>query len=173
MKYRTQVRRAAKVAFALGMAVCMVLFATAAASTRYDIRRAGAPFWLSAEVSRGTLSVAWFGQEPDGTRNGFGNPGWRVAANDKFGVRWWFHIQLSRAIRVVAVPLWAPLLLAGAFTIGARRVVWLARDPARCGRCRYDLAGLPEKSPCPECGLGRLLAMLRSLATQPARMLAP
>src|SRR5688572_27419128 len=69
MNHRTLIRRGARGAFVVGLALCVVLFATAAASTRYSIRKAGSPFWLSAEVNEATLRVAWFGLNPDGSRD--------------------------------------------------------------------------------------------------------
>lgn len=50
----------------------------------------------------------------------------------------------------------ASVLLLIALVLGM--ILWagaatrLRRDPGICGRCGYDLAGLPRGSVCPECG---------------------
>jgi glycine/D-amino acid oxidase-like deaminating enzyme len=52
---------------------------------------------------------------------------------------------------VIGLPLWPPV--AAAFVLTALLVYRERRRrlPGHCHRCRYDLSGLPEGSPCPEC----------------------
>ncbi|CAG0975396.1 hypothetical protein PHYC_01472 [Phycisphaerales bacterium] len=46
----------------------------------------------------------------------------------------------------------------------------VAYSDGRCGRCRYDLSGLPYGAHCPECGASPLLQRRRVLAVHPFRL---
>ncbi len=52
---------------------------------------------------------------------------------------------------------WLPVAIAApAFTLAS--IAFMQRDtsqPGKCTRCGYDLTGIPQKAPCPECGEGR------------------
>jgi hypothetical protein len=79
---------------------------------------------------------------------------------EKAGMTWpralWFqfeHPPLAPAQTVlIAVPLWAPMLLLAWASAGSWRVV-ISRGPDErpCASCGYDLSGLPPGSACPEC----------------------
>ncbi|HMN39846.1 MAG TPA: hypothetical protein PKE29_03310 [Phycisphaerales bacterium] len=53
------------------------------------------------------------------------------------------------------MPLWAPMLIAVAFSAAAWRFDILARRRERlnlCPKCNYDRVGLSPGAVCPECG---------------------
>jgi len=62
---------------------------------------------------------------------------------------WWFEVRRPRVGTYFAVPLWFPVLAAGAWTAFAHRK---RRRPDECSVCGYERAGLASGSPCPECG---------------------
>ena len=73
---------------------------------------------------------------------------------------WWFNAALRAPTpsrwpgwtmeKRIEMPIWLPI------AICAATGVWLCRRAlprsGHCPRCRYNLAGLPPDSPCPECG---------------------
>jgi hypothetical protein len=70
-------------------------------------------------------------------------------------LHWWFARESGPFWYKQSIPLWTPLLV---LAIPAQWL-WLShqralkRDRAgRCPSCAYDLRGLPEGAPCPECG---------------------
>lgn len=77
---------------------------------------------------------------------------------------WWFtHEQIVTSIssdgpvsmsmlEVLSIPMWVPLALVALPTALAWRRHLRRIPPDHCPRCRYNLAGLPPNSPCPECG---------------------
>jgi len=136
-----------------GFAVLSVLILlTLLASTRFRASQVGAPFWRSTEIARGTLNVSWLTPDPDGSRPGFGNPGFRLSDSGSFGISVLPRARLTGPFRTVVIPLWVPLLACVFLTFFARRVARRYRDPGRCIRCGYSLDGLPAGTPCPECG---------------------
>jgi hypothetical protein len=81
---------------------------------------------------------------------------WTVADTDR---RWrwgfaWEPAQTGGFPRSLAMPLWPAF-----FPVFIRSCAWWWNDirmwrrrPGHCRRCGYDLRGLAEGSPCPECG---------------------
>jgi len=63
--------------------------------------------------------------------------------------QWWFEVQRSWVGTFLAVPLWAPVIVAGAWTALAHRT---RRRPDECSVCGYERAGLAAGACCPECG---------------------
>lgn len=156
-------RRLALSAGILALMLCIASAAAMALSAWYRFGDTGRPFYFSAECVRGAVHVAWFPTDPvSGSRSGFGNPGWRYAVSDRFGVSWLPTARFSGPIHEVSVPLWAPLLLFATATLACRNSARRNRDPSQC-RCGYSLVGLPPGAPCPECG--------RAVPTSLARIL--
>lgn len=62
---------------------------------------------------------------------------------------WWFEVRRSWVGTFIAVPLWAPLVVAVAWTAFAYRK---RRRPDECSACGYERAGLAAGVCCPECG---------------------
>jgi hypothetical protein len=57
-----------------------------------------------------------------------------------------------------AIPLWIPTVACVALAVLLAVPDWRNRfrpGPGQCPKCRYNLAGLPPNSPCPECGRAR------------------
>lgn len=83
--------------------------------------------------------------------------GWSFRrARDAPRLRYWFNFRDASFGLIkgweLFVPLWAPLLLCGMFTVLAWRRV--RNRPGYCP-CGYSLAGLAMSGVCPECGRGR------------------
>jgi hypothetical protein len=60
----------------------------------------------------------------------------------------------QRTYRVLGLPIWwlgAPILVAGLFLATRYRAIKIGL----CPKCLYDLSGLEENAPCPECGTPR------------------
>jgi hypothetical protein len=68
-------------------------------------------------------------------------------------MHWWFEYGKLGTMMWLYVPLWAPLLVAGAGAYGLwRKRMRETKDPKRCTACGYHLAGLAKGAMCPECG---------------------
>ncbi len=64
-------------------------------------------------------------------------------------------LDRTRGRTFLAMPLWAPMLIAVAFSAAAWRFDILARRRERlnlCPKCNYDRVGLSPGAVCPECG---------------------
>lgn len=80
-------------------------------------------------------------------------PPWDWERRDE-ALRWLprYETEPRQSWTLIAIPLWAPLLLAGVPTglmclRGRNR-----RAAQQCAACGYDLAGLAPGAVCPECG---------------------
>jgi hypothetical protein len=80
---------------------------------------------------------------------------WHVSASRTAPAIAWTFTQSSdpvRKERSLAIPLWAPLLLAALPVVLLRQTARARRRAGVCTACAYDRRGLPPTSPCPECG---------------------
>ncbi len=86
---------------------------------------------------------------------GFGEGGTFVFERFDPKMKWWFGWGHWNGGRLVAMPLWAPLLIVACATAVAWRADARARRLARvgaCPACGYDRRGLDVGTVCPECG---------------------
>ncbi len=71
------------------------------------------------------------------------------------GFKWWFRWCNDRTYTGLAVPMWAPVVIALVPTVLAWRLDTLARRRAKlgaCPKCSYSRTGLAPDAVCPECG---------------------
>ena len=83
---------------------------------------------------------------------------------DPADVRWAWIIDSSASAGKLGLPLcpvWPGFMLDSVMLGGAAWGIWQGREAIRrwvrrrrdqCPRCGYDLVGLPDGAPCPECG---------------------
>ena len=138
----------------LGLALSLLLAVVWIGSTRFHVGHRGTPFYFSAQVADGALQLMWLPPSPDGSRSGFGNPGWDAANAGRFGLTWLPRVDLRGGTHGLTIPLYIPLLCTGF----ASFLLWRrSARPLRglCARCGYDLRGMATGSRCPECGHSR------------------
>jgi hypothetical protein len=133
-----------------GVGCTLALAALAVTSVWLDVMF-DAPYW-GASARRAAFRLDWRTGE---LVDAFGPRGWSVAAHTPRVTVLPAVVQIpigsSMTIYNVIVPLWVPILLIGAPT------AWLwRRDRPRpayaCRTCGYDLRGVENGDPCPECG---------------------
>ncbi len=145
-------------------AACVVL---AVVSCRWTIH---CRFWTGLVWSLEHGRVRYFGWDTTKLRIEY-PPGLSVD-DEGWGVEPWPYLHWDseaaryaapgRWVYIVAVPLWAPALLAGGIGFVLRRRGW-HRERWECRRCGYDLRGTPT-GVCPECGAARTAAVGRGKA---------
>jgi hypothetical protein len=133
-----------------GLCLLLILLGAAGLSLWYSVSLAGRPFWLMVELEAGAVDVRWTITQPNGARNGFGNPGWHLKSLGGFtaprvGPRY-------SAGGFLRVPLWLPAVVVAAPTVVAWRRLRRAAVSGVCSACGYDRRGLPNGVKCPECG---------------------
>ncbi len=153
---RARARRHARrlaIALAASAAFALVLFG---ASAWLWVGATGRPFFAQYGIRRGCAFVRWFPVQDDGSRSGFGNPGFYASAVSQPGLDPWFFWRFGGTLDEFRIPLWPVGLSLGAGAAFAFRRARELRDPNICARCGYDRSGLSETAACPECGPSRI-----------------
>lgn len=149
---------AARAAAATGLLLTLVLLAAWLGSGRHSLSMVGTPFYARTSISGGALVYEWMPVNPDGSRSGFGNTGWRLTKRPAHAMAGWPQLVRTGFVHRFALPLWMPLVLCAGLTVVAWRVGRRAADPLACPSCGYNLTGLDAATACPECGRERVSA---------------
>lgn len=141
----------------LRLLLCALLIGALVFSTRYrwSVWNNGA---RSATILEGGAICHYWGRgsTPLRFRRHLHKPGWQHGLNPAQPFQWaprWG--DAPNGFRVAVIPVWMVLLpaLAPSAIRGWRRR--RRRSHGLCVRCAYDLRGVPDASPCPECGTPR------------------
>lgn len=148
-RHRRPFCRAAAWACAVGAAALLALLIVSIFGHLWIARGA-----THVGIYRGIAFTAWGYNNPTAQilapADGSAAVHWRA---NQPGLDWWFRRRFITwtPVRNESLPLWMPIVALGG--LGA----WLyrrsrVRDAHACGKCGYDLRGLADDAPCPECG---------------------